>query len=96
VVVASAASRKSGQRRCERGHTYGVVGPAAGLRGRPAVSHISRKTSEMWGTRPWCGDRAQKAVVGEDLRVLLPGTHTHPKALNNIGERETVKPAPTD
>jgi hypothetical protein len=21
------------------------------LRGRPAVSHISRKTSEMWGTR---------------------------------------------
>ena len=23
-----------------------------GLRARPAVSHISRKTSEMWGTRP--------------------------------------------
>jgi hypothetical protein len=22
------------------------------LEGRPAVSHISRKTSEMWGTRP--------------------------------------------
>ena len=41
------------------GHPYGVVGPATGLRGRPAVSHISRKTSEMWGTRLWGGDRAK-------------------------------------
>ena len=29
----------------------------------------------MWSTRPWCGDRAQKPVAGEDLRVHLPGTH---------------------
>ena len=33
------------------GHPCGVVETAAGLRGRPSVSHISRKTSEMWGTR---------------------------------------------
>jgi hypothetical protein len=33
------------------GHPCGVVGHAEGLRGGPAVSHISRKTSEMWGTR---------------------------------------------
>jgi hypothetical protein len=33
------------------GHPYGVVETAPGLRGRAAVSHISRKTSEMWGTR---------------------------------------------
>ena len=25
--------------------------PGKGLRGAPAVSHISQKTSEMWGTR---------------------------------------------
>src|ERR1700722_12090342 len=29
------------------GHPYGVVESVRGLRGRPAVSHISRKTSEM-------------------------------------------------
>jgi hypothetical protein len=28
-----------------------ICGTAKGLRARPAVSHISRKTSEMWGTR---------------------------------------------
>jgi hypothetical protein len=33
------------------GHPYGVVETLAGLRERPMVSHISRKTSEMWGTR---------------------------------------------
>jgi hypothetical protein len=47
------------------GHPYGSVGPAAGLRGRPAVSHISRKTSEMWGTR--------RLVAGtEPESVFLP------------------------
>jgi hypothetical protein len=41
------------------GHPYGAVGLARGLRGRPAVSHISRKTSEMWGeTGTDGGDRA--------------------------------------
>jgi hypothetical protein len=35
----------------DMGRPGGSVGPAAGLKGRPAVSHISRKTSEMWGTR---------------------------------------------
>jgi hypothetical protein len=33
------------------GHPYGVVESARGLWGRAVVSHISRKTSEMWGTR---------------------------------------------
>jgi hypothetical protein len=33
------------------GHPYGVVGHVADLRGSPVVSHISRKTSEIWGTR---------------------------------------------
>jgi hypothetical protein len=33
------------------GHPYGVVETAMGSREGPAVSHISRKTSEMWGTR---------------------------------------------
>src|SRR3984957_824016 len=50
-VVASAASRKSGQRWCEHGAPVWISGPGTGLRGRPAVSHISRKTNEMWGTR---------------------------------------------
>jgi hypothetical protein len=27
------------------------VEPVTGLRAKTAVSHISRKTSEMWGTR---------------------------------------------
>ena len=45
------------------GHPYGVVETAAGLRGRPAVSHISRKTSEMSGRPGDCaGDRAQKPI----------------------------------
>jgi hypothetical protein len=34
---------------------------SCGLRGRAVVSHISRKTSEMWGTRLWLGDRDLKA-----------------------------------
>jgi hypothetical protein len=33
------------------GHPYRAVATASGLRARPAASHISRKTSEMWGTR---------------------------------------------
>jgi hypothetical protein len=33
------------------GHPYGSVGLAEGSRARAVVSHISRKTSEMWGTR---------------------------------------------
>jgi hypothetical protein len=38
------------------GHPYGPLGPAKGLRGRPWVSHISRKKSEMRGTqRLWRG-----------------------------------------
>ena len=56
-VVASAASRKSGQR---WGTRTELSGPQQ-LEGRPVVSHISRKTSEMWGTRPLFGDGAQKA-----------------------------------
>ena len=35
------------------GHPCGSVKPVTGLRGRPVVSHISQKTSEMWGTRRW-------------------------------------------
>jgi hypothetical protein len=33
------------------GHPYRAGVHAKGLRGRGVVSHISRKTSEMWGTR---------------------------------------------
>jgi hypothetical protein len=40
-------SRKSGIRWSEHGHPCRSVGTAAGLMGRPAVSHISRKTSKM-------------------------------------------------
>jgi hypothetical protein len=34
---------------------------------RFVVSHISRKTSEMWGTR--------RLVEGKELKRLLPNTH---------------------
>jgi len=44
------------------GHPYGVVGTVKGVGGRPAVSHISRKTSERWRTGDCSGDRAQKPV----------------------------------
>jgi hypothetical protein len=33
------------------GHPYRVVEPVGGLRVGAVVSHISRETSEMWGTR---------------------------------------------
>jgi hypothetical protein len=39
-----------------------AVKPATGLRDRPAVSHISRKTSEMWGTRRLWRGESQKRV----------------------------------
>jgi hypothetical protein len=44
------------------GHPCRVVGTAAGLRGRPSVSHISRKTSEMPRiscTQLWTGPRVR-------------------------------------
>jgi hypothetical protein len=47
------------------GHPYGVVGTVKGVGGRPAVSHISRKTSEMPRiscTQLWTGPRVRLSL----------------------------------
>jgi hypothetical protein len=47
------------------GYPCGSVGPSTGLRGRPAVSHISRKTSEMPRiscTQLWTGPRVRLSL----------------------------------
>ena len=46
-----------------QGIKCGSVETAAGLRERLAVSHISRKTSEMWGTRRLVAGREPKRVI---------------------------------
>jgi hypothetical protein len=86
-------SRKSGQRWCEHGAPLRsscglffkfrteiwleICRCAAGLRGRPAVSHISRKTSEMWGTRPLARGWSPKACwSGRPAGSLPRYSHT--------------------
>jgi len=58
-------SRKSGQRWCERRAPVKICHPAEGLRGRPLVSHISRKTSGMpliSCTQLWIGQRVRPFI----------------------------------
>ena len=63
AVVGLRPSFSAHVRWCEHGAPVRSCRTATGLRARAAVSHISRKTSEMWGTRRCGGDRAQKRVV---------------------------------
>jgi hypothetical protein len=60
--------RKSGVRWSERGapvQFFGVIYEVEGCRFGAVVSHISRKTSEMWGTL--------RFVAGLEPRFLWPG-----------------------
>ena len=41
--------------------TFVICGIRSRFQGRPVVSHISRKTSEMWGTRLWWRGWSRKA-----------------------------------
>jgi hypothetical protein len=61
------------------GHPCGSVGPAAGLRVRAVVSHISRKTSEMWGTRRSMRGKNLKLVSFRKIHPAI-GAGREPKA----------------
>jgi hypothetical protein len=69
------------------GHPYGVVEPARGLRVRPAVSHISRKTSEMPRiscTQLWTGPRVRLS--------LRRGAGSSGNPRNSTGNRDVGHP----
>jgi hypothetical protein len=51
----------------EPGAPRWISWPASGLRERPVVSHISRKTSEMWDTRRLVAG-VEPGRVGYDYR----------------------------
>jgi hypothetical protein len=52
------------------GHPYRVVGTAAGLRGRPAVSHPSQKTRRMGHPSIGGRDREEAELWGPQLALI--------------------------
>jgi hypothetical protein len=72
------------------GHPYGAVGPAEGLRVRAAVSHISRKTSEMprFPVRSSGQDRVCAFLKGKAQEVQ--GTHETTQEIGGVGHPAMV------
>jgi hypothetical protein len=81
AVVGLRPSFSAHVRWCEHGAPLCICCPATGLRGRPAVSHISRKTSEMPRiscTQLWKEPRA--ALFKESRRKFREPTKLHRKS----------------
>ena len=72
------------------GHPCRSVGPVASLRGRPAVSHISRKTSEI--PRISCTQLSKGPRVRLSLRKAheFQGTHETPQEIGGVGHPAIV------
>jgi hypothetical protein len=87
------------------GHPYRVVAPETGLRGRSLVSHISRRTSEMWDTACLArgyrvGRPALVAGIERQSVFLLRFTWSQQAMLNTLeapvaGEELQIPPCAT-